>query len=274
MKKLNLIVLVVLIFSQLSFGQSPWTREKGKSYVQLGFSSIFFDKLADVGGKEKDLGGDYTDVTLQAYADYGITNKLEAQLVVPFKSVGYSIKNSSTSESFSGIGNVSLGLKYKLLDSKWKLSSGLLLTPKTSQYDAKSGLSTGLNATTALPYITIGTSNGKWYYYGNLGYGYMTNDYSDFMRLNAEVGYQIIEKGHLIFALDTRNVLIKEKAYDNDLKQTVSFGDRIEYNAFGLKFNYEFSKDKFGVNAAGYGAFGIKNAPLAPSLNVGLYAKL
>jgi hypothetical protein len=275
MKKTNQILfLMTLIFSQISLAQSPWTREKGKSYVQLGFSGIFFDKIANEDGKETDLGGDFSDITLQAYADYGITSKLEAQLIVPFKSVGYDVKGASTSESLSGIGNVSLGLKYKLLDSNWKLSSGLLLTPKTSQYDDKTKLSTGLNATTALPYVTVGSSQGKWYYFGNLGYGYMTNDYSDYMRLNAEVGYQIIEQGHLIFALDTRNVISKEKAFENDEKQTASFSDRIEYNAVGLKFNYEFSKDKFGVNAAAFGAFGIKNAPLTPSLNFGVYAKL
>jgi hypothetical protein len=275
MKKLAKLTFLIL-FTQVAQAQSPWTREKGKAYVQLGFSGIFFNEFAGENGKAEKLGADFSDVTLQLYSEYGITSKLEAQLVLPFKSLSSSgeLLGTKISNSFSGLGNISLGLKYKIMDSNWKLSSGLLLSPKTSQYDDKTSFSTGFNATGVLPYVTVGSSSGKWYYYGNVGYGYMTNDYSDYFRFNAEVGYNVIPKGHIMIAIDTRNIVSKEDAFLKDNKQSLTYIDRQTYNAFGLKMNYEFVQDKFGANFSVFGAAGNEYTPLAPSINFGAYVKL
>ena len=273
MKKSISTLILIIAFTQLATAQSPWTRDKGKAYVQLGFTGLFYDEI-QLDGEKVVLPNDVSDITLQAYAEYGITSKLEAQLIVPFKSVGYESKLGSTSESLSGLGNVSLGLKYKLYDKKWKISAGLLYTANSIKKDSDIGLSTGFNANTFLPYITTGSSSGKWYYYANLGYGYMDNDYSDFFRASFEVGYEVIKNGHLMFILDTRNIVSKESAFDNDVNQWPSYLDRQTYNAIGIKGNYEFKKDKFGANFAVIGATGIDNAALAPTLNFGLYTKL
>lgn len=275
-KTIKTLFFIALFLSQSTFAQSPWTREKGKAYVQLGFSGIFFNEFAGEDGKALKLPADFSDVTLQLYSEYGITSKLEAQLVLPFRSLSASgnVLGSTISESFSGLGNISLGLKYKIMDSNWKLSSGVLFSPKTSQYDEKTSFSTGFNATSVLPYLTLGSSSGKWYYYGNIGYGYLTNDYSDFFRFNAEVGYNIIPKGHIMIAIDTRNIVSKEDAFLKDEKQSFSYSDRQTYNAFGLKMNYEFVQDKFGANFSVFGAAGNEYTPLAPSLNFGAYVKL
>jgi hypothetical protein len=273
MKNLTKLTFTLFLISQFASAQSPWTREKGKAYVQLGFSGIFYNQ-AQIDGKTVDLNADISDVTLQIYTEYGITNKLEVQAILPYKSVGYDSKILTVSESFSGLGNISLGLKYKVFDKNWKISTGLLFTAKTSTFDEKKKLGTGFDASTVLPYVSVGTSSGKWYYYGNVGYGYMTNDFSDYFRLNAEVGYNVIPKGHIILALDTRNIVSNEYAYVTKKNQWESNLDRQTYNAFGLKLNYEFTKDKFGANFSGFGAFGNNNAPLAPSINLGVYVKL
>ena len=261
------------MITSLSYGQSPWTKEKGKAYIQLGFSGIFYNQ-AQIDGEKVELSADYSDITLQVYSEYGITNELEAQLILPYKSVGFESTINNESESFSGIGNITLGLKYKLYDKNWKISSGVQYSPRMSAFDEASGLSTGFNASTIVPYISAGTSKGKWYYFGNIGYGYMDNDYSDYFKFTSEVGYNIIPKGHIMLFLDTRNIVSKENAFDNDSKQWPSYIDRQTYNTFGVKLNYEFNKDKFGANASVLGAMGIDNAPLAPSINFGVYAKL
>jgi hypothetical protein len=275
-KTIKTLFFIALFLSQSTFAQSPWTREKGKAYVQLGFSGIFFNEFAGKDGKAITLPADYSDVTLQLYSEYGITSKLETQLILPFRSLSATgnILGNSISKSFSGLGNVSLGLKYKIIDSNWKLSSGLLFTPKTSQYDSESSFSTGFNATTLLPYITLGSSSGKWYYYGNIGYGYMTNDFSDYFRFNAEVGYNVIPKGYIMITIDTRNIVSEEDAFTKAENQTFSYSDRQTYNAFGLKLNYEFVQDKFGTNFSIFGAAGNEYTPLAPSFNFGAYVKL
>lgn len=270
--KLKTTLILSFLFVQFVQAQSPWTRDKGKAYLQLGFSGIFYNKI-EKNGKTVDLLYDVSDITSQIYGEYGLTNNLEAQLILPFKSVGYKSSNGNVSENLSGIGNVNLGLKYKIFNGNWKVSTGLQYAFNSITKDNIKKLSTGFNAETVLPYVTAGTSSGKWYYFGNIGYGYMTNTYSDFFKFSAEVGYNITEKSHLIFVLDSKNIVSKEEAFNTDSYQWNSYLDRQSYTAAGLKFNYEFSKDKFGLNLAALGAFDLDNAPAAPSFNFGLYSK-
>lgn len=278
MKKtvLYLSVITIALFTQISQAQSPWTKEKGKAYVQLGFSGLFYD-LAQIDGVKTPLNADYSDLTSQIYVEYGLTNKLEAQFILPYKFITAASTSNSNTADLSGLGNITLGLKYKIYDKNWKISTGLQYianTIDTGAGIAGKNLSTGFAANTLVPYVTAGTSTGKWYYFGNIGYGLMSNNFSNYLKFDAELGYNIIPKGHLILALNTKNVATKEKAFDNNNTQWPSYLDRQTYNAFGLKFNYEFKKDKFGANAAVFGAFGNDNAPLAPSLNFGIYSKL
>ena len=270
--KNNIITTVLLLSISLCSAQSPWTREKGKSYIQLGFTSLNYNSYQLDGNKIENIG-DYSDNTIQVYAEYGITNKLEALAVIPYKSISVDVPSNS-SKNISGLGNVSLGLKYKLYDKNWKISTGINYEARTLKIDNDKRLSTGFNAATILPYVSVGSSKNKWYYFGNIGYGYMNNDYSDYLKATFEVGYEVIKKGHLIFVLDTRNVIAKEDAFFTDTVRFPSYLDRQTYNAIGLKANYEFVKDKFGANFAAIGATGIDNAPLAPTLNLGVYAKL
>jgi hypothetical protein len=272
MKKTNLINALMFLLTLPSLAQSPWTREKNKGYVQVGFSSLQYNEFQS-DGEKVDLSADVSDFTVQAYAEYGITKKLEAQLIVPFKSVTVESKVNSNSESLSGLGNISLGLKYKLYDEKWKISSGVLYSANSIKRDAEIGLTTGFNAATFVPYISVGSSTGKWYYYGTIGYGYMTKDFSDFFKATFEVGYEVIKNGHLMFLIDTKNVVSKEDAFDKNPFQWPSYLDRQTYNALGIKGNYEFKKDTYGANFAFIGATGIDNAPLAPTLNFGVYTK-
>lgn len=276
MKKVIMLSIVGLFGFQLTNAQSPWTREKGKAYAQLGLTSLSYNTV-QFDGNKKDLG-DYSDITIQAYAEYGITDKLEAQLVLPYKMASY--KNIGISQNIAGIGNATFGLKYKLSDKNWKISSGIIYAANSIKKDAELVVSTtGINASTILPYVSIGSSHNKWYYFGNLGYGYMDNDYSDYLKATIEVGYNVIPKGHLMLVLDTRNPVTKEKAFDNyklgrDPYQWASHLDRQAYNAFGVKANYEFIENKLGANFSAFGAFGIDNAPLAPTINIGIYTKL
>lgn len=271
MQKITIVSIVFLFSFYFVNAQSPWTREKGMAYVQIGLTTLTYDAFQFDGVKQENVG-DFSDVTIQAYTEYGITNKLEAQLILPYKSAGY--ENTGISESISGFSNISLGLKYKLSDKKWKISSGILFSANSITKDKDLTVSTtGINASTFLPYLTVGSSHNKWYYFGNIGYGYMTNDYSDYFKAFFEVGYNVIPKGHLMLVLDTRSPVTKEDAFRNDNLQWASHFDRQAYYAFGLKANYEFVQNKFGANFSTFGAFGIDNSPLAPTINFGIYSK-
>lgn len=271
MKK-NLIILTIITVQFLS-AQSPWTREKGKAFVQIGLTSLSYEKYRKNGIDVND-DHNYNDMTVQAYTEYGITNNLEATLILPYKYVGFNSSVSHHKESLSGLGNLTAGLKYKFYDKTWKISGGMNIVFNSISTHSVEKLTTGFNANTFLPYLTIGSSKDKWYNYGNIGYGYMDNNYSDYIKSTIEVGYEIIEKGHLIFVIDSRNIVKNESAFINEKKQWASYLDRQNYNAIGIKGNYEFQKDKYGANFAIFGATNIDNAPLAPTLNLGFYAKL
>ncbi len=273
MKNSFRIIFILVFFTQINFSQSPWTKDNGAAYVQIGATSLQYNKQ-QFDGKQVDLPADFSDTTTQIYSEYGITDKLEAQLIIPFKIVGYKTKNGNISNDLSGLGNVTLGLKYKLLNNNWKISGGLQYSANSIIKDATKGLSTGFNSSTILPYISAGSSSRKWYYFGNLGYGLMDNQYSDFLKVGAEVGFNVIEKGHIMLVLDNRIIVSKEDAFTKDPFQWNSYLDRQSYSAVGLKFNYEFKKDKFGANFAAIGAFALDYAPVAPTLNFGVYAKL
>ncbi len=272
MKQALILTVITLFGIQFSKAQSPWTREKGKAYVQLGFTSLSYNAIQSNGQTLNNIG-DYNDLTIQAYTEYGISNKLEAQLILPYKSASY--KNAGVSQQISGLSNITAGLKYKLSDKNWKISSGILFSANSITKNQNLVVSTtGINASTILPYVTIGSSFKKWYYFGTIGYGFMNNDYSDFLKATVEVGYNIIPKAHIMVVLDARNPLVKEKAFLNDNLQWASHADRQTFNAMGIKANYEFVAGKYGANVSTFSAFGIDNAPLSPTLNVGVYAKL
>ncbi|WP_418263053.1 hypothetical protein [Flavobacterium faecale] len=278
MKKSALFFTVFISFfiSQNTHSQSPWTQQKGHAYIQLGISGLFYD-LAQINGHKSTLNADYSDVTTQVYADYGLTDQLEAQLILPYKFINVSSNTNSNTANLTGIGNITLGLKYKIQDKDWKISSGLQYTAnsivRNSDIEGQK-LTTGFDANTYMPYVSAGTSEGKWYYFGTVGFGYMTNDFSDYLKLDAEIGYQITPNGHLIFALNSKNVVSKESAFFNNSIQWPSYLDRQTYNALGLKYNYEFKPNYLGANIAIFGAFGNDNVPLAPSINLSFYTKL
>lgn len=267
------ILLLLFVSAATVNAQSPWTKEKGKAYVQLGVTGLFYN-TAQINDQKITFGGDYSDVTTQVYSEYGLSNNLEALVILPIKSASFKANSEGGTEKLSGLGNITLGLKYKIYDQKWKISTGIQYQANSAKNNASSGLSTGINANTFIPYVTAGSSDGKWYYFGNIGYGYITNHYSDYLKIGAELGYLVMPKGHLILALDTKNPVAKENAFLSNASRWPSYLDRQTYNAVGLKFNYEFSADKYGANIAAFGAFGNNNAPLAPTINFAVYAKL
>ena len=271
MKKIITIIITVIFSTQL-LAQGPWTRDKGKAYLQLGFTGLYYDKV-QYNGSEKQLSNQVSDLTIQLYGEYGIGKRLEFQLIIPFKSVSYESKIGAPTENLTGVSNVSVGLKYKLYDQKWKFSTGLLFSANSISKDNQIGLSSGFNAATVFPYFVVGSSSNKWFYYANIGYGYMNNEYSDYIKSSFEIGYNVITNGHIMLDFESRSIVSKEVGFENDVFQWASYYDRQTYNAIGIKGNYEFKKDKLGVNIALIGAAAIDNAPLAPTFNFGIYSK-
>ena len=50
MKKSIKTILLASLISSVSFAQSPWTKDKGKAYVQVGVTGLFYNSYADENG--------------------------------------------------------------------------------------------------------------------------------------------------------------------------------------------------------------------------------
>ena len=275
--KTLLTVLFCTIISTSIFSQSPWTQQKNKAFIQTGFSGIFYDKIR-VNKNDQAVNSNVSDITTQLYAEYGILNKLDVSLIVPFKIISIASNNGSKTESLTGLGNVTVGLKYILSDKNFKISGGFYVSANTRQTNTDAALQTGYNATTILPYLSMGSSSGKIYYFVNMGYGYMTNNFTDFIKIGGEIGYNFIKKTHVIFNFELKKATNTESNFDsltNKLFQsTALYIDSQEYLSIGLKLNHEIITNKFGVTVGAIGAPYLSNLPVAPSINAGVYLKL
>lgn len=277
MKTRNFYTGLFIIFYTTVFSQGPWTQGKNKAYVQAGFSAIFYDKIR-IDDKNVTLNTNLSDITTQLYSEYGITNNLDISLIVPFKTITAKLKDGSKTESLSGFSNVTIGLKYKIYDHKWKISSGLFFSSNSVTSNETIALRTGYGATIFLPYLSIGLSKNKIYYFANFGYGYMTNQYTDFIKIGGEVGYKFLNKTHIILNIDLKKAMKAEQYFDStenaQYKTTALYNDKQEFYGIGVKLNHEFINDKFGINIGAIGAFYLNNLPAAPSINTGIYYKM
>lgn len=266
----------LLVVSSVALAQSPWTKEKGKAFVQLGGSSITYTNVK-LNGVPTGTGRNNSDVTAQAYAEYGVTKNLEATVILPYKFLSYKNNVTGVSQNFSGLSNITVGAKYKLLDKKFKVSGGIFFQANTIDQNPVLGFRTGFDANTILPYITAGSSWKKLYYFANLGYGYMDNNHYDFVKVYVEAGYEVLKGLHVMGLLDLRTLLSDgnvNKPNNINYLMTANYLNGQEYLATGFKINYEFIKGKYGVNVSSIGAASFDNTPAAGSMNVGVYAKL
>jgi hypothetical protein len=98
MKKTILLILIGFFSKQLS-AQQAWTRAKGSYYAQIGWTPDEYDGIIPNGGGKVVLSNrDFSKTTLDAYVEYGITDKLMVTSSVPFV-VGKSLKLKNTEGS-------------------------------------------------------------------------------------------------------------------------------------------------------------------------------
>lgn len=228
-----------LFISIASEAQGPWIREKKHGYFQLGFSSLSYQQVR-YNNQLIDTKRDNYDLTSQIYCDYGLHKRIDITTILPFKFLGYKQDSSALKKSLIGFGNIGLGLKYALFDKKFKVSVGTYIFINSIIKNDLTGLRTGFESNTVLPFITAGSSYKKMYYYIKTGYGLMTNEYSDYFIVSGELGYKIFNKLHLIFNAEIKEPVSKELFFDVDKPSyslTANYLDRQKFIVYGLKFN-------------------------------------
>lgn len=276
------ILLLLLIFSLISYAGGPWSNKKKSGFFQVqstfpagGYNRLFLEKNG-----ESILNRPVLDYTFQAYIEYGITDKLDIISTLPYKyvstgSLDENIVDSLVLEegSLSGLSNYKLGFKYQILNEKLKIAISLQSSLNTISTELKKGLATGYDANSYGFYTHLGTSfSSKTYSFIDLGINKMSNGFSDFIDIHYELGYQIKPSLWTAFTLDLRESLKNGTTSTPNLEQTGLYTNNQEYFAFGLKASYEL-ENKIGFTAATFGAFSGNYVAKISTFSIGIYKK-
>ncbi|MEO6168744.1 MAG: hypothetical protein ABIO46_12050 [Chitinophagales bacterium] len=277
------LIAVLLLISSEAFAGGPWTQNKKGGYAQLSFSTISAALLYNNNGDSYQLYRKVTDNTLQAYLEYGLTDKLTllGNIPVKFVSTGDETFNADTSlvdipfpaGKLTALGNISFALKYKLIDESWKLAAQLRTDANTSSADVSTGLQTGYDCWSYQPSLLVGFSKKALYGFVTAGITLRSGHYSESFNATLETGYGFFkQKTYLIIVLDLDKSFLNDSTQRLDYLRTGLYVNNQEYFSYGLKINQSIGQH-WNINGsllgAGYGNLVAK----APAYNVGVAFK-
>ena len=272
------LVLLCLLSSTVEAG-GPWIRGFRKGFAQAGYSGLYYNGVFSPTGSEKPVYRNISDVTLQLYAEYGIAKGWEIRGVLPYKllktepSTNLTL-NPTPSGTLTAVGNIGLGLKRALLDGPVKLSVGVDALANTFTNNNRLGLRSGYEGWTVLPYLSLGSGGKRTYYYAEVGYGFMTQNYSNFLKLNGELGYRLHPRLWIAGTLDFRLPAKNGPFFNTEAYQfTGTYLNDQLFLGTGLKAAYDVVPDKLGFTASVIGAVAGENVPFSRSYNAGIFVK-
>ncbi|MDZ7741639.1 MAG: hypothetical protein U5Q03_07790 [Bacteroidota bacterium] len=194
MKKNTLSILLIFVLSFSLSAGGPWVKGKKKGYFQLSFTSLQYDELLNgFQDPNSGLNREVTDLTLQAYLEYGPGKNWQVEMALPFKllktgdqllDVPGNLYPADTlaAGKLNAFGNIHMAVKYLILDGKFKMAGKLSMGAKTAEYDSITGLRSGYDAWYFAPSFSVGRGYRNFYYFTEAGYRFKTNGYSsDFL---------------------------------------------------------------------------------------------
>lgn len=274
------ITTVFLMISLKAVAGGPWLVEKNHGYFQFSGTYIGYDHRYANANNYLPLYHDVNDVTLQAYAEYGISSRINLLANLPFKFQNIQPQAAIDSTyspyyegSLTGSGNISVAGKYQFLKRKIVGAAQLRIDMGTYRQDASTGLRTGYPAFGISPTISFGSGASKWFAYGETGFTLRADSYSNQFNLKAEGGYKV-SKTYFIIVADIAVLLNQPHEYfaPDPFTYTALYNDQQGYTAFGLKINQSLSESLM-INAAVYGAVSGSAVAAAPSFNLGIAFK-
>ena len=262
-----------------TWAQSPWTPKKGHGCTQLSYNRIGpYQRLYLANGESQNLSRQITDVTLQGYGEFGISDRTTLLASVPWKLIqsgaaANGMPLSIPASDLSTFGNVQFGFRRNFTRKKAIFSGQVMIEAPTGKFEENSGLRSGYDAWTLAPSLSVGQGTSKLYGYISAGTGIRTNNYSSDYSLLAEGGYKLFKRWWMIAVVNYRGSFRNgEVRFPSSNLQTGLYLNDQEYFAYGLKTILELSS-KWGINAAAYGAGSGNYVAKAPSLNGGVYYK-
>jgi hypothetical protein len=275
------ILLILILFNTLSQAQQAWTREKGKYYSQIGTTIYFYDSKINIDNSIEALNRKVSSNSIQAYIEYGISDKLTANVIVPF--VLNDSKNTATRQpvgisdgTLNALGNINLGFTYNFYKKNgYVLSSKLQSTLPTASFQENTGLRTGTDAFGIAPSFLAGYGGNSFFASAELGLNYRTNKYSSQTIGGFQIGKSFGAKKKLliIFHTDIQSSNYDGKYDDMNTKSTITYLNNLTYFAHGFKFGYKLNQNIMAwadVRAGSYTANIGTNSDPFPGLSFAL----
>lgn len=219
-KTFFLITSILFVCADCSWCNGPWLLKKNQ--ISTGFHFSFIppvNRIHKSNFKTQYLHRWISDYNFNYTFNYGWTDQLELSFSLPTKFVASSSKLTDLQAiDFSDqvlmpadtvfphgqlfdLGNLCLGLKYRITDKKFKSAIHIQFSWPSQLNDTylKNGLRTAFPCWTFALGYSFGASNAKRYWYLDTGFAYRTHGYNPYFSGAFEIGWHIKS---IIFALE------------------------------------------------------------------------
>lgn len=261
---------------------SPWTQERGGGFFQIsGYSIDSYERLFDDDDGSFRTGREITDSTLEFYGEYGISDRLTLIGNLPFKfqESGKAVSNPTLTPTtiaagdLSRLGNVRVGLRTEFIDRAALFSGQLDLEIPTGTFDRQTGLSTGLDAVTLTPTVSVGRGWGRFHAFGYLGAALRSDDFSHSRLMGAEGGVRLFGRLSVVGLIDSvESFEDGDVALPRENLETGLYVNDQEYLAHGVKLLLDLN-DRWGVQFTSHSADSGNFVARSALTGVGLYYK-
>jgi len=284
MKKIiYLILLLTLSHVELKAG-GGWVHAKGTGFFKLSEWWVVADKHYTGTGIDPNITTGIFNTSL--YAEYGISDRVEAIVYLPFFSRAFTNDEISGTtgnvivpgDAINSVGDTDIGFKYAIIKGKpFVLSASLLLGIPLGKSDGgnRGTLETGDGEFNQLVSFDLSTSKtfGKVnsFYTLNVGFNNRTQGFSDELRFGLEVGAIFNKRFIGIYRIQIKESL-KNSTFVESNGATI-FASDSEFVSYTYEIGYEF-KEKFGITANVGGAFSGTLIFANKSYSVGVYLKI
>ena len=181
----------LVLLSAATLYAGAWPQGKGKSYHRFAANYYLADEEYDNDGDSRDmpLNGEFRDFNLNYYAEYGIFNQLTILGSLYYKDIQKD--NDAITTKTNGLGDLDLGLRYRLYSGNAGIFSIQGLTKIPDLYDEDDALPLGNGQNDYELRLLYGRS--LWPFlpgYVNLeaGYRWRVEDPADEFRYLVEIG--------------------------------------------------------------------------------------
>lgn len=240
---------ILVLFSAGICFAGAWTQQKGKLYDRLSVNYYFADDEFD--GNESrtefSLNGKFKDAHVSNYIEYGLTDNITLINSLFYKRIEKEDDLEKTTTY--GIGDIDLGLKYKLAEGKWGVLSAQALAKIPEAYDKNDKLPLGNGQYDVEARLLYGRS--LWPYipgYCNfeLGYRLRFDGPSDELRYLVEFGTDITKSMYGRVKLDGIYSMNNGSKFDISGNPTIT--NNFNLGKLDMTVGYKISK-RWGLEA-------------------------